>query len=257
MKPKQSFIFIRHAESLFNQGHLIPESRSTVFYDPKLIDCDITEKGILQTEEAKKQVRSLRISKVYVSPLKRALKTAKLVFEGHPDNPKFVVVPYFRERVLATCDLSEYIDEPLKGFEDFDWNLMKEKDLQSKNYWIFDEVQDVKGLGLENLKIEGKKQQQDLLIEKLKEKFLELKEDFIPKMNTLEDQEHFYKNVEKMYAFLLKAKENCKEEDEKKIAVVGHGGNFYTFVLELIKNGYNYQVTDGIFANCQLKEFLI
>ena len=257
MKPNQSFLFIRHAQSLFNEGHLIPENRSTVFYDPKLIDCDITEKGKLQTEEAKKYVSSLRISKVYVSPLKRALKTAKLVFEGHPDHPQFIVVPYFRERVLATCDMSDYLDEPLKGFEDFDWSLMKEKCLQSKNYWIFDEVQDVEGLELQGLKIEGKKQQQELLTEKLKEKFLTLKETSPPKMNTLEDQTHFEKNVEKMLPFLLKVKEDCKEEEGKKIAVVGHSGSFHAFVCELIRNGYNYDITDGLFENCQCREFLI
>lgn len=58
----------------------------------KTIKCDPTK------------FEDLRIETVFVSPLKRAVETAVLLFKDHPNHPKFVVEPYLREMLLSACD---------------------------------------------------------------------------------------------------------------------------------------------------------
>lgn len=41
-------------------------------------------------------MKNVNIDLIIVSPLRRALKTCHLIFDGHKDNPPIIVNPLFR-----------------------------------------------------------------------------------------------------------------------------------------------------------------
>jgi broad specificity phosphatase PhoE len=139
MEPK--VYCIRHAKSYFNSaedevGHS-GEGFNRICADPAFINTDITELGRLQIEAARPHVHSLQIDRVYVSPLKRALRTCKLLFQDHPASPPVVVLPEITERVTVASDFSYNLEGPDPEFPDFDWG---EFDVSSSGYWLFDLV---------------------------------------------------------------------------------------------------------------------
>ena len=72
------FIFIRHGETDWNRAGLF-QGRS---------DIPLNETGKEQAREAARRLANLSVSKVMVSPLKRAMETATLAFPnslGHVD----------------------------------------------------------------------------------------------------------------------------------------------------------------------------
>lgn len=77
MAPK--FIFLRHGEAEHNVA--FHQTGTSVFTDSKYEDAPLTEKGIAQAVEARKQLSSLKILDVWCSPLTRCLQTALEVFE--------------------------------------------------------------------------------------------------------------------------------------------------------------------------------
>jgi broad specificity phosphatase PhoE len=131
---------IRHAQSSFNVvesalGHA-GEGLAQANADPTYIDPDITDKGRLQTEAARPHVHSLQIDRVYVSPLKRALKTCKLLFQDHPTSPSVVVLPEITEHLTCADAFSRNFETADSEFPDFDWSELS----VSSGYWLFDLV---------------------------------------------------------------------------------------------------------------------
>ena len=57
---------------------------------------------------------------IFISPLRRALTTAYLLFREHPDFERinFVVEPLMRERMHTTCDIPANLEELLKEFKE-------------------------------------------------------------------------------------------------------------------------------------------
>lgn len=51
-----------------------------------------------------------------VSPLKRAVETAVLLFKNHPNKPKFIVEPYLREMFLSGCDFGIRLQETMNEY---------------------------------------------------------------------------------------------------------------------------------------------
>lgn len=84
--PEESFIIIRHGESVFN--YLLAKHKEG---DPEQIvpeDADLTDKGYLQAQDVSRQVmglleeRNISVSFIVSSPFQRALKTADLCNKG-------------------------------------------------------------------------------------------------------------------------------------------------------------------------------
>jgi len=134
------FYFIRHAESEFNRKHMeevnaqghglekehLIEEADHVKWNSELFDCSISELGKQQAKEANSEAKKLDISLVVVSPLRRALQTAQIIFEGHPSNPKILVQPLMREALCSSCDVPANISDLKQEFEGFDWSLLSE-----------------------------------------------------------------------------------------------------------------------------------
>ena len=51
-----------------------------------------------------------------MSPLKRAVETAVLLFKDHPNKPRFVAEPYIREMLMASCDFGARLVETMNEF---------------------------------------------------------------------------------------------------------------------------------------------
>ena len=245
---KQKFLIIRHAESEFNFALGDP----SIYYDKKFIDCKITKNGESQISTKKQTFSSYPISLVLVSPLKRALQTAKGLFGDHPNKPCFLVVPFLREIVDASCDLSDFIDKPLKGFEEFDWSLMiKLADEYKGKYWLTEELGDVPDI--EEIRKIGDVEQQKLeILRKMKEYFQSTKKEHENKADKFESVRAFQKNTEKLMNFLDNLKENRKNSKghpEDVVAIVAHNG-----LLRALRSKVGMD-TDYM-VNCEMREFL-
>ena len=130
---------IRHAESEMNlskrqaydQGLLY--SQTGVLWDLRLVDPAITSQGRQEVHTARELVMPLRLDRVYVSPLLRALQTCEGLLEAHSCAPEVVVLPQATEIVSDAGDISKgnWVHRSL--FPQFDWSRMHE---QNPVYWL-------------------------------------------------------------------------------------------------------------------------
>eukprot|EP00359_Climacostomum_virens_P002213 CAMPEP_0204901506 /NCGR_PEP_ID=MMETSP1397-20131031/3122_1 /ASSEMBLY_ACC=CAM_ASM_000891 /TAXON_ID=49980 /ORGANISM="Climacostomum Climacostomum virens, Strain Stock W-24" /LENGTH=232 /DNA_ID=CAMNT_0052069873 /DNA_START=175 /DNA_END=873 /DNA_ORIENTATION=- len=131
---------IRHAQSVYNrvleawlnEGKLECDLK----VNPTLTDPGITDIGVEQVNLAKSLVHALPIDKVYASPLRRSLQTAKGMFEAHPKQPRVFVVPEFTEQLFSSCDLSKSFTGIDPQFPEFDWSALR----ADSDYWVFDVI---------------------------------------------------------------------------------------------------------------------
>lgn len=114
-------IIIRHANSIFNKkwheveqgiesGELQSDAFLEVVKDYDLLDCPLSDLGEQQCAEASPMAHQLmNIKTVLISPLRRALQTAHLLFKDHPNfsEIKFIVHPMLRENMHTVCDIPE------------------------------------------------------------------------------------------------------------------------------------------------------
>jgi hypothetical protein len=83
---------------------------------------------------------------VLVSPLRRALQTAYLLFKDHPyfRSIRFVVNPDLREVMHTVCDIPDSYENIIKEFKPcfpiFDLSLMDR--YTDKNTWFIQDFQD-------------------------------------------------------------------------------------------------------------------
>jgi glucosyl-3-phosphoglycerate phosphatase len=121
---------VRHAKTFYNQAQADYEAQNLDLsaapfrWDPELCDAQLSPIGISQSHSAVSTVHGLEISKVFVSPLRRALETCKILFSNHPMQPKIIVHPILHEVLHNGHDLSCYNSAPFSGYEEFDWGLM-------------------------------------------------------------------------------------------------------------------------------------
>jgi len=105
-------------------------------FKEEFIDCSLSTEGIKQAKKAASTLSDANIRYVFVSPLKRTLLTAQIMFENHKNRPHVIVLPVIREIFASSCDIPGDL-EPLKQeFPDFDFSLMD--DFRNQDYWFFD-----------------------------------------------------------------------------------------------------------------------
>lgn len=105
--------FIRHAEGEHN---LSPECWEIKY--PKL-----TEKGRNQSIGNRKFFEKINIDLIVVSPLKRTLETAELIF-GKDEN--YISLEYIKEHVVNNCDLRESKDDLISLFPYVNFNFIED-----------------------------------------------------------------------------------------------------------------------------------
>jgi broad specificity phosphatase PhoE len=104
---------IRHAEGFHN-----PDCQFHLF-DPKL-----TPRGEQQTIAAREALDGVEFDHLIVSPLRRTLQTAALIFDSRPMRASELV----REHVQHPCDLRPDLAESRSLFPQVDFSFAPEKD---------------------------------------------------------------------------------------------------------------------------------
>jgi len=113
--PKSSkVVLIRHGNSMFNklfhelEGYEYIETPRyfDIYSDLGLIDSPLSPLGVEQCEQAAQLSNIIKFDTVFVSPLRRALQTAYIMFKNHPDfgKIKFIVHPQMRENIMTIGD---------------------------------------------------------------------------------------------------------------------------------------------------------
>lgn len=129
--PRKFFI-IRHAQTNYNKAEQIsnslniPHEIAEFRWDPLLVDSYLSSEGVIQCESAQPHIHSLPIDKIFVSPLRRALQTCKILFSTHPNHPKIIVSPELHEIFNNGHDISVFQGSIFEDFSEFDWSLMPE-----------------------------------------------------------------------------------------------------------------------------------
>ena len=108
---------IRHAQSAFNAVH------DPLKPDPMIFDAPITKLGEVQAQQARRQIEKNDIKTVIVSPFKRTLQTAQLIFGNRLP---FQISADVREQLCNSCDIGSTPNELSKIFPHFDFGHLDE-----------------------------------------------------------------------------------------------------------------------------------
>ena len=109
----KNIYFIRHGEGYHNLYNENLNNWHLVY--PRL-----TTNGINQCLEVKKNIPKVDI--ILVSPLRRTLETAELIFDKSAD---FYALDLIRELIVNPCDLKEFNEEISKTFNYVDFKMSK------------------------------------------------------------------------------------------------------------------------------------
>ena len=96
-------------------------------FSHQYLDVEITELGLKQAEEARQKMQQEKVDLVLVSPMRRALHTCDIIFQGHPDKPQVVVEPAFREIMESSNDLGSEIAESKAKYPHFDFSHVNDE----------------------------------------------------------------------------------------------------------------------------------
>ena len=123
-----TFYLIRHGRSLFNHqwepavaNHgWGSQEMQDVMNDGSLVDADLHPIGYLQCDVNAPKVHPINFTRVFVSPMNRALQTCIGMFKNHPNkaNIKFVVLPFMREVYSTTNDIAIDCFEMMEKFKE-------------------------------------------------------------------------------------------------------------------------------------------
>ena len=114
---------IRHAPTILNHvsDKLRPlyKGSTNMFINERFFDLDVSQQGINHANNLVKDFHSLDIQKVFVSPLRRALRTCDILFKNHPKKPEIIVNAALHERIYSLQDISIYEGVPLEEYKHF------------------------------------------------------------------------------------------------------------------------------------------
>lgn len=87
---------VRHGENYAN---------ITKEFSHKLVDYDLTDKGMEQARQTAEYFKTMKVDEIYTSPLKRAIQTAEYISEA--TGKKFEIVENFRELNVGDLEKSK------------------------------------------------------------------------------------------------------------------------------------------------------
>ena len=135
-------ILVRHAKSKFNSACRKLEDRGwtkeeyrDLWSNGKYRDWSISETGVKQCKKEAKTIRDVNIHTVFISPLRRTMQTAALLFKDHPnfDKIKFIILPKAKESLEGPDDIPTNIDLTISEFS---------KDFPSLDATLFNKYED-------------------------------------------------------------------------------------------------------------------
>jgi len=259
-------LLIRHAESKYNKlvsdteksMNLTSDDKRLILFtkcikDPDLLDCEISQNGCEQISHSLAvNTDSLRnVKLVLVSPMTRALTTAKLMF-----NPlvqcgqeiKFLVVPHLREVLESQCDIVLSCQDKLAKYPNFDFSLILEEEKKYGFEWFIHSKLDQYTKQLMLKKVQAKENLTD--IEK-SFALIDFLQEHLP-----EFMESHHEVLHRTIVFKTWLKEFLKQNPYKEgeIAVVGHSCYFKLLTgSEFDKHGFPQ--TCRWLKNCEVFDY--
>ena len=141
--PNNRVFIIRHAQSTYNHAyHNLLTYRANPEKDFNLIDAPLSEDGILQCNNSVDAIRlTPNVKYVIMSPLRRCLQTAYLLYKDHPNfnEIQFVIEPDIREHLHSPCDIANPIEETLREFQPL-FPKIDTSSLDGSNYWFINNL---------------------------------------------------------------------------------------------------------------------
>ena len=126
---KSDVFLVRHGYSEFNALHSqmkndqgVADHKSQVWFDlksnPDLCDPNLHEIGVQQCAENAHQVHALNVTRIFVSPMQRALQTCIHMFKNHPNKStlKITVMPLVHEYFHTSNDIPADVELVLKKY---------------------------------------------------------------------------------------------------------------------------------------------
>eukprot|EP01022_Parablepharisma_sp_SALTPOND_P033610 TRINITY_DN89132_c0_g1_i1.p1 TRINITY_DN89132_c0_g1~~TRINITY_DN89132_c0_g1_i1.p1 ORF type:complete len:313 (+),score=35.41 TRINITY_DN89132_c0_g1_i1:96-941(+) len=231
--------FIRHACSIFNlwgrwyyktvtEAELSPTELALVKsatgkFDAKFLDAPLCSLGESQALAAQSIMAAMPVKYVIVSPLERALETARIIFSTHPlkADIQFIVHPMIRECITNPDDIPNWTLKMQKekyatrsGLK-YDFGMLEK--LHPGMYFLETVEEELKELAMGRIKDMGEEEYQKVMIELMTEKW-----QVAPKHHKYLES---YSNARKRAkAFLEWLREFIKEKQVKasEIVVVSH-----------------------------------
>lgn len=157
LEKRFEIYYIRHACSYFNlfldyDKHIKNNMPLTDFTESELDFCKqindrfsylladpkLTIKGISQCISMQEKYNELNIKYLFVSPLRRALETANLLFEKHPNrkNMKIIVFPLITEMLGGPDEISINMTSKIEEFLRFGFDFSLLSSSQPYPYYI-------------------------------------------------------------------------------------------------------------------------
>lgn len=232
LKEASQVLLQRHARSMANESYAQIKDHSNFtelskwICDPTLRDPRLSETGHHQWREARALVNPLKIHTVFVSPMRRTLETAYLVYHTHPDfeNIRFIVLPAIRESLNTSSDIPSDIDQIIEEFRELipqlDDSLLEEyKD--RKHYFIEDLQSDVKDV----IKADLDENEEDPLGSNAYELFIRESKQVFP--GRLESKWNVYDRSVKAKKIVKNYIRNYQIPKDQKIVILAHWIYFY------------------------------
>lgn len=109
---------IRHGQSTFNAY------MSLHGVDPMYFDAPLSDKGVEQVRQLRREAEALQIDLVVSTPFTRAIQTATGAFG--PRGLPMVIEPLHREHLAASCDVGSSPSELAKTFPELDFGHLND-----------------------------------------------------------------------------------------------------------------------------------
>ncbi len=155
---QSNILLIRHGESVFNyeiqnldnfkDQEEYDDMRNYIKFTERHFDSDLTDKGVIQAQNAGELLKEMNFKFIFVSPMIRALKTCSILMSqierlnrNNNDNlqPTVIVHPYIYEKMEDNCDFFPTdFTEKKKEFNKYDWSLidnLKDQPFYIMKFW--------------------------------------------------------------------------------------------------------------------------
>ena len=218
---------MRHAKTNFNSDH---EKLRQI--NISYIDCHLSQKGIQQIISKQNIINNLSIEKVYVSPFYRALQTAYILLQNHPNLNKIPIIVHPKIAEIGGCthDFILDIKQNKADFNSnskvkFNWNIFDEYIRRIKydeNFFYFEEYdnleKDIKNEIYNNLR-ELYENNKNESFQKALEKLATFR---IENRKKFESIRHEYNRFLEFKNYLNKEHQSTIKNKNKKILIISH-----------------------------------
>lgn len=226
-------VYIRHGETRYNKdSHEVDKYSDMdivrIKYNNDYLDCGLNNQGVEQSKTLQNSLNTIKLFKVYSSPLTRCLETCLTSLDSHPqkNNIEVIIVPDASELIHTIhdgcCDLNEKKKKFSSSSIKINWSLMDNL-THTYNYKFMDHKPVIEGKSEgEGEVFEGKEE------EYAKYKFADIIEaSFIKTKKRVESLGNAFKRTIRLKDFIYSENKefiDSNKDSNTKILIFSHSG---------------------------------